>query len=68
MHGNTLEIPIYWDEVEPEEGVFNFASIDSLIASARRYEVKLLLMWFATWKNANMDYAPEWGKDQPTTF
>ena len=68
MHGNTLEIPIYWDEVEPEEGVFNFASIDSLIASARRYEVKLLLMWFATWKNANMDYAPEWVKTNPQRF
>ena len=68
MHGNTLEIPIYWDEVEPEEGVFNFASIDSLIASARRYEVKLLLMWFATWKNANMDYAPKWVKTNPQRF
>ena len=68
MHGNTLEIPIYWDEVEPEEGVFNFASIDSLISSARRYEVKLLLMWFATWKNANMDYAPEWVKTNPQRF
>ena len=58
MHANTLEIPVYWDHIEPKEGEFDFTTVDSLIASARRYGVKLILLWFATCKNGNMDYAP----------
>ena len=57
MHGNTMEIPVYWDIVEPEEGKCDFTMVDKLLASARRFEVKLILLWFATWKNGNMDYA-----------
>ena len=68
LHGNTLEIPVYWDQVEPFEGKFDFTSIDALIASARRNEVRLILLWFATWKNGNMDYAPAWVKTNPQRF
>ena len=68
MHGNTLEIPVYWDIVEPEEGKFDFTILDKLLASARRFEVKLILLWFATWKNGNMDYAPVWVKTNPERF
>lgn len=68
LHGNTLEIPVYWEQVEPEEGKFDFTSVDALIASARRYGIKLVLLWFATWKNGNMDYAPEWVKTNPQRF
>ncbi|GAI49472.1 unnamed protein product, partial [marine sediment metagenome] len=48
LHGNTLEIPVYWEQVEPEEGKFDFTSVDALLASARRYGVKLIPLWFAT--------------------
>jgi len=68
LHGNTLEIPVYWERVEPEEGKFDFTGVDALIASARRYGIKLILLWFATWKNGNMDYAPEWVKTNPQRF
>ena len=68
IHGNTVEIPVYWDQVEPEEGKFDFTSVDALLASARRYGVKLILLWFATWKNGNMDYAPAWVKTNPQRF
>jgi hypothetical protein len=68
IHGNTLEIPVYWDQVEPFEGKFDFTAIDALIASARRNEVRLILLWFATWKNGNMDYAPAWVKTNSRRF
>ena len=67
LHGNTLEIPVYWDQVEPQEGKFDFSSVDALLASARRYEVKLILLWFATWKNG-MGYAPTWVKTNKQRF
>jgi len=68
LHGNTLEIPVYWEQVEPEEGKFDFTSVDALLANARKYGLKLILLWFATWKNANMDYAPAWVKTNPQRF
>jgi hypothetical protein len=68
IHGNTLEIPVYWDHIEPQEGTFDFTAVDALIASARRHSVKLILLWFATWKNGNMDYAPAWVKTNPLRF
>ena len=68
VHGNTLEIPVYWEQVEPEEGKFDFTSVDALLTSARRYGVKLVLLWFATWKNGNMEYAPAWVKTNPQRF
>ena len=68
LHGNTLEIPVYWNQCEPEEGKFDFTAVDELLASARRHGVKLILLWFATWKNGNMDYAPVWVKTNPKRF
>ena len=67
-HGNTALIPVYWDEVEPEEGKFDFTSVDALIASARRHDVKLIPLWFATWKNGNMDFTPSWIKTNTRRF
>jgi len=68
LHGNTLEIPVYWNQIEPKEGVFDFTPVDALLASAHRYELKLILLWFATWKNGNMDYAPAWVKTNPKKY
>ena len=68
IHGNTVEIPVYWEKVEPKEGKFDFTMVDALVASARRYGIKLILLWFASWKNGNMDYAPAWVKTNPQRF
>ena len=68
LHGNTLLIPVYWQQVEPEEGRFDFSVLDGLLANARRYRMHLVLLWFATWKNGNMDYAPNWVKSDPARF
>lgn len=68
IHGNTLEIPVYWEQIEPEEGVFDFAHLDALLATAREHGVRLVLLWFGTWKNGNMEYAPDWVKTDPERF
>jgi len=68
LHGNTLEAPVYWDQVEPEEGKFDFTSVDSLLTIARSSGVRLILLWFGTWKNGTMNYVPAWVKTNPRRF
>ena len=60
LHANTIEIPIYWDQIEPQPGQFDFTSIDRLLTEARQHNVRLVLLWFATWKNGSQHYMPDW--------
>jgi beta-galactosidase GanA len=62
LHANTLEIPVAWEQIEPVEGQFDFSYVDVLLKQARDNDVKLVLLWFGTWKNNGPQYAPEWVK------
>ena len=62
MHANTLEIPVAWEQIEPVEGKFDFSYVDTLVAQARQNKVRLVLLWFGTWKNTNPQYTPAWVK------
>lgn len=62
MHCNSAIVPLYWELIEPREGQFDFSLIDGLLNEARLRGLKLVLLWFATWKNAESWYTPEWVK------
>ncbi len=62
MHANTLEVPIYWEQIEPQPGKFDFSLVDTLLVQARHRNKYLVLLWFATWKNGSNHYMPEWMK------
>lgn len=59
---NSVIAPVSWELVEPEEGAWDFASVDVLLAAARQRDLRLGLLWFGAWKNAACYYAPEWVK------
>lgn len=68
MNGNTGEVPIYWERLEPVEGQFDFTIVDNVILMAREYKVKLILLWFGSWKNGLMSYVPGWVKTDKNRF
>ena len=68
LHANTLFIPVAWEQVEPAEGRFDFSYVDALLAGARQNDLRLVLLWFATWKNTGPSYTPEWVKTDTARF
>lgn len=68
LSANTVLIPVAWEQVEPAEGRFDFAWVDTLLAGARENDQRLVLLWFASWKNHSPNYAPEWVKRDDGRF
>ena len=68
LGGNTLEAPLYWEQIEPEEGTFELATVGMLIEACRDSGLKLIVLWFGTWKNGEMRYVPEWVKQDQERF
>jgi beta-galactosidase GanA len=68
LHVNTVEAPVYWEQMEPEQGKFDFTNVDLLIDGAREHHLHLVLLWFGTWKNGQNHYVPEWIKANPAKY
>lgn len=68
LHVNTVIGTASWELVEPEEGVFDFTTVDAQIQQARERRLHLVLIWFASWKNAGSSYVPYWVKADRKRF
>ena len=68
LHLNTVIGTASWELVEPEEGKFDFSLVDAQINEARQRKMHLVLIWFATWKNAGSSYVPYWVKADRKRF
>ncbi len=68
LHANTIEAPAYWEQIEAQEGHFDFSNVDQLIEGARAHNLHVILLWFGTWKNGNMQYVPVWVKTDTKRF
>lgn len=68
MNLNTIMLPVYWDLTEPEEGKFDFTLVQGAIDRARARDLRLVFLWFGTWKNSMSCYAPSWVKRDTARF
>jgi len=68
LHLNTVLAPVSWELIEPDEGQFDFALVDGLIEDARAHGLRLVLLWFGSWKNSMSSYAPAWVKRDHQRF
>ncbi len=68
LHLNTVLVPVYWELMEPQEGKFDFDLVDTAIKNARAANMKLVLLWFGSWKNSMSCYTPAWVKSDPARF
>ena len=59
---NTVLAGVSWAQIEPEEGKFDFEVLDGVIEGARGHNLRLVLLWFGSWKNSLSSYAPDWLK------
>lgn len=48
---NTVLGSITWEDIEPEEDAFKFTELDANIKGARSHGLRLILLWFGSFKN-----------------
>jgi hypothetical protein len=65
---NCVLAAVHWAQMEPAEGHYEFALVDGLIQEARRNNLKLVFLWFGSWKNGLSSYVPYWVKKDYKRF
>ncbi len=68
MRLNTALVGVGWDWIEPADGRYDFSLVDGLLAGARAHHLRLMLLWFGSWKNGISSFAPAWVKADPARF
>ncbi|MBC7915728.1 MAG: beta-galactosidase, partial [Pyrinomonadaceae bacterium] len=68
MNLNTALVAVSWELIEPQEGKFDFTLVDGILKGARENKMRVVLLWFGSWKNGLSHYAPEWVKKDYKRF
>lgn len=68
LNANTVEIPIYWEQFEPNPGQYDTSAVDMVLTQAREHKVRVVLLWFGAYKNGSAHYVPMWVKREPHKY
>ena len=68
MNVNTLIASVAWEQFEPLEGKYDYSCVDFILKNANEHNLKVVLVWFASWKNGESSYAPIWVKKDTKRF
>lgn len=67
-HLNSVIATVSWELFEPREGEYDYMLVKGIIDQARQNDLKLILIWFGSWKNTWSTYAPQWVKTDIKRF
>jgi beta-galactosidase GanA len=67
-HVGTVIGVASWELVEPAEGTYDFTAVDDQIRQAKARRLRLVLIWFGAYKNAESTYAPTWVRHDMVRF
>ena len=67
-HQNSAAIAIGWSWIEPEKGKYDFRIVDAMIKDAKQSNLRVVLVWFGSWKNGLSSFAPAWVKADQDQF
>ncbi len=65
---NTILLPINWQQFEPVEGEFDYSLVDNHIKRAHENGLRIVILWFGSWKNGRSHYTPDWVKTDLNRF
>jgi hypothetical protein len=65
---NTVLAAVQWELLEPKEGQYDFTLVDAQIHAAESYNLRLVFLWFGSWKNGESSYPPAWVKTNLDRF
>ena len=68
LHATTVLAPVTWELFEPTEGTYDFGQLESMVRTARNHQLKLVILWFGSWKNGVSQYAPAWVRRDTVRF
>jgi hypothetical protein len=68
MNLNTALVGVSWAQVEPAEGTYDFSLVDGLLEGARSSRLRVIFIWFGSWKNGISSFAPPWVKGDQDRF
>ena len=68
VHLNTVLTPMAWAWIEPQEGKYDFHLADAAIENANKCDLRIVWLWFGSWKNGQSNFAPAWVKANQDRF
>ena len=67
-HANTVEFPVPWKLIEPQEGKFDFTAVARIVRDIRAHALRAIVLWFGSWKGDETTYLPDWITSNPARF
>ncbi|MDR1718172.1 MAG: DUF4978 domain-containing protein [Prevotella sp.] len=65
---NTVSIPVFWREVEPEKDDFDWTILDKYMGWCKKYNIKMELLWFSWSSGGRVQYLMDYnGVQTPRT-
>ena len=67
LGAKNIRLPLYWEDLEPQEGVYDFSDYDWMINEGAKQKVKFILVVGRRQPRWPECHVPDWGKSKSET-